>query len=66
LPQLSARLPPPEIEDFDSELGEPVSPSHAARGHGRPRNPHTVAVGMMILVGLCLSLALLAVLLKIF
>ena len=66
LPQLSSRLPMPEMEDFDSEFDEPVSPSHAAKGHDRPRSPHTVAVGMMILVGLCLSLALIAVLLKIF
>jgi hypothetical protein len=66
LPQLTSRLPMPEIKEFDSEFDEPVSPSHAAMGHDRPRSPHAVAVGMMILVGLCLSLALIAVLLKIF
>jgi hypothetical protein len=65
-PQMSARGPMPAMADLDGEIDEAAAPRRAATGHNRPRNPHAVAIGMMILVSLCLSLALLAVLLKIF
>jgi hypothetical protein len=64
--QLSSRPAMSATADLGGELDEAAASRPAATGRTRPRNPHAVAIGMMILVSLCLSLALLAVLLKIF
>ena len=65
-PQLSSRLSIPETEDLDSEADDSAVIAHAAPVHDERPRPRTVAAGVMVLIGLVLSLALLAVLIKIF
>jgi hypothetical protein len=65
-PQLSPKLTIPGLEDFYDEPDASAIRAPSSPHHGRPRNPRAIAVGVVILIGLFLSLTLLAVLLKLF
>ncbi len=65
-PQLSPKLTIPGLADFFSEPDASASHSHSSQRPDRPRRPHAVAVGVAILIGLFLSLTVLAVVLKLF
>ncbi len=65
-PQLSPKLTIPGLEDFYSEPNASSGHSHSTQRHERARNPRAVTVGVIILIGLFLSLTVLVVLLKIF
>jgi hypothetical protein len=65
-PQLTPKLTIPGLDDFYAEPDASASHNHASQRHDRPRSPHAVTVGVMILLGLVLSLTLLAVAIKLF